>query len=133
MTGQAGGYVRERARGGHGPCRARRAHTVTDAGGVRLHRQTEKEKESISEHNPTPRALRSIVTGRSSGSPSSFAGLAFPCNAQWRSISVVRLTAAGAAPDWHEMQISRVTGFPFHPPADKREGTIHVVGCILHA
>jgi hypothetical protein len=31
------------------------------------------------------------------------------------------------------MKISRVTGFPFHPPADKREGTIHVLGRILHA
>lgn len=24
------------------------------------------------------------------------------------------------------MKIARVTGFPFHPPADKREDTIHV-------
>jgi hypothetical protein len=29
------------------------------------------------------------------------------------------------------MKISCVTGFPFHPPADKREGTIHVLGRIL--
>jgi hypothetical protein len=31
------------------------------------------------------------------------------------------------------MKISRVTGFPFHPPADKQEGTIHVLERILHA
>jgi hypothetical protein len=67
------------------------------------------------------------MTGRSSGWPSSFLDPAFPCNAQWRSVKVVRLTAAGAAPDWREMKIARVTGFPFHPPADKRKGTIHVM------
>jgi hypothetical protein len=55
-------------------------------------------------------------------------GPAFPCIAQWRSNQVVRLTAAGAAPDWREMLISRVTGFPFHPPADKQEGTVHLIG-----
>jgi len=41
--------------------------------------------------------------------------------------------AAGAAPDWREMKISRVTGFPFHPPADKREGAIHAMADIPHA
>jgi hypothetical protein len=82
--------------------------------------------------NHTPGFAHFIVTGRSSGLPSSFPGPAFPCDAQWRSIKVVRHTAAGAAPDWREMKISRVTGFPFHPPADKREGTIHVLGRILH-
>jgi hypothetical protein len=25
------------------------------------------------------------------------------------------------------MDIPRVTGFPFHPPADKRKGTVHVI------
>ena len=46
--------------------------------------------------------------------------------AQWRSTGVVRLTAAGAAPDWRAMVIAHVTGFPFHPPADMQEGTIHL-------
>jgi hypothetical protein len=46
--------------------------------------------------------------------------------AQWRWTRVVRLTAAGAAPDWHAMAIAHVTGFPFHPPADEQEGTIHL-------
>ena len=70
--------------------------------------------------------------GRSSGSPSSSSVLAFPCIAQWRMNKFVRLTAAGAAPDWREMHISRVTGFPFHPPADKQEGTMRVRGeCTL--
>lgn len=31
------------------------------------------------------------------------------------------------------MKISRVTGFPFHPSADKQKGTIHVLVRILHA
>jgi hypothetical protein len=31
------------------------------------------------------------------------------------------------------MKISRVTGFPFHPPADKQEDTLHVIGHILQA
>jgi len=48
--------------------------------------------------------------------------------AQWRSTRVVRLTAAGAAPDWRTMAIAHVTGFPFHLPADKQEGTIHLIG-----
>eukprot|EP01034_Spumella_vulgaris_P041445 gene41444-51320_t len=75
---------------------------------------------------PHPGLCAIFVTGRSSGWPSSFPNPAFPCNAQWRPIEVVRLTAAGAAPDWREMKIPRVTGFPFHPPADKRKG--HLTG-----
>ncbi len=31
------------------------------------------------------------------------------------------------------MKISRVTGFPFHPSADKQKGTFHVLARILHA
>ena len=48
--------------------------------------------------------------------------------AQWHSTRVVRLTAAGAAPDWRAMLIAHVTGFPFHLPADEQEGTIHLIG-----
>jgi hypothetical protein len=29
------------------------------------------------------------------------------------------------------MGIAHVTGFPFHPPADEQEGTIHLMGAIL--
>jgi hypothetical protein len=29
------------------------------------------------------------------------------------------------------MAIAHVTGFPFHPPADEQEGTIHLMGAIL--
>jgi hypothetical protein len=45
--------------------------------------------------------------------------------------SFVRLTAAGAAPDWRKMEFSRGTGFPFHLPADLQEGTNHITGAIL--
>jgi hypothetical protein len=90
-------------------------------------------RRATAEQSHTPGFAQYIVTGRSSGSPSSFPVPAFPCAAQWRSIKVVRLTAAGAAPDWRAMKIARVTGFPFHPPADKREDTIHVSTRILHA
>lgn len=82
---------------------------------------------------PHPGLWAFIVTGRSSGLPSSFPDRAFPCDAQWRLIKVVRLTAAGTAPEWREMKISRVTGFPFHPSADKQKGTFHVLARILHA
>lgn len=82
---------------------------------------------------PHPGLCSIIVTGRSSGLPSSFPDLAFPCVAQWRLIKVVRPTAAGTAPDWCEMKISRVTGFPFHPSAEKQKGTFHVLARILHA
>jgi hypothetical protein len=46
-------------------------------------------------------------------------------------VNVVWLTAAGAAPDWREMAISRVTGFPFHHPAGLQDGTNHVTTEIL--
>lgn len=80
---------------------------------------------------PHPGLWTFIVTGRSSGLPSSFPDLAFPCDAQWRLVKVVRLTAAGTAPDWREVKTSRVTGFPFHPSADKQKGTFHVLLRIL--
>ncbi len=46
-------------------------------------------------------------------------------------VSFVRLTAAGAAPDWRKMAISRGTGFPFHLPAGLQEGTNHITCAIL--
>jgi hypothetical protein len=92
-----------------------------------------RKQRTTNRQNLTPGFAQAIVTGRSSGLPSSSFEPAFPCRAQWRSIKFVRHTAAGAAPDWREMKISCVTGFPFHPPADKQEGTIHVISNILPA
>ena len=45
--------------------------------------------------------------------------------AQWHGCGVVRLTAAGAAPEWPQCG---VTGFPFHPEAQSApRGTRNVV------
>ena len=130
IAGAAGGQFAT-ARANTGAARIRNGDANTRAATRDCHGDNGK-KTNIRQ-NHTPGFAQYIVTGRSSGSPSSFPVPAFPCVAQWRSIKVVRLTAAGAAPDWRAMKIARVTGFPFHPPADKREDTIHVSTGILHA
>jgi hypothetical protein len=53
------------------------------------------------------------------------------CSAQWRFDEVVRLTAAGAAPEWFKRVLTlNVTGFPFHPDQEFNRGTRN--GEILH-